>query len=233
MMLESLQLVGLLASVFAVSMGISYALTAHRRRPLASLPLQPSTSIRIVGPGGAYRAHFLGIEKSGVRVSSPLQKDRFVPFRPGDSLMVQAPVDGSIVTFRTTVLKRQKEDHSYLLAHPDRVRHIDRRAEPRDESWDGTTVRLNQGVALLKNLSACGACLVSVEPLVPGDTVRLDLPDGFGTAHGWILETKADALDGKSARQARIRFDAPLSGMKTAARTRHYKAASQKTPSQK
>lgn len=219
---ELLQLVGLVAIVFGLSMAISYAMSASKRKRQSNLSLPENTSVRLVGPGGVYRSYFLRKSSKGLVFSAPLQRDNYVPVRPDECLMVQVPVEGSIITFRASVRNRDKDTHEITLNFPERVRQVDRRSEPRDRSLEGSEIALNSQTATLVDLSAYGAKVITLDDIKPGDTIRLDLPNDYGQAYGWALESSAVASNGRQARAVRIRFDTPLSGMKSKQRRHLY-----------
>ncbi|ARU40466.1 hypothetical protein CCB80_04640 [Armatimonadetes bacterium Uphvl-Ar1] len=222
MMLEFLQMVGLLAVVFAVSMVVSYLVTAKNRRKVTFVPLMENARVRMVGPGGTYRCYFVKRTKKGLVFSAPLQRDRYVPVRVGESMMVQAPVADSLVTFRSSVISRDVETHEFALAHPQRMRQVDRRAEARDRTVEGSIVRVNGEPASLMDLSAGGARIVSNSDLVPGDRVTLDLPEELGSIWGWALESVPSQFGGSVTREFRVRFEEPLSGLSTLRRRHLY-----------
>lgn len=219
-MLEILQMVGLLAAVFAVSMVASWVLARKNRNRVTFVPLSENARVRMVGPGGTYRCYYLRRTKKGLFFSAPLQRDEYVPVRVGESLMVQAPIADSLVTFRSSVVSRDGESHEFCIAHPVRMRQVDRRSEARDKSVQGSIVRLNGDSASLVDLSAGGARIVSNSDVLPGDTVFVDLPDELGSVQGWALESVPSQFGGATTREFRIRFEEPLSGL-TGIRRRH------------
>lgn len=219
---DILQMVGLLAVVFGISMGLSYAVSARNRKHIQLVPIPENTSCRVIGPGGVYRCYFLRRSKKGLVFSAPLQRDSYVPVRLGEVMMVQAPMADSIVTFRAAVCARDADTHEFTVDNPDRIRHINRRAEDRDTSLEGTIVNVNGTPAALVDLSACGAKVVVADVVRPGDSVCLDLPEDYGVAHGWALESTPTADGRRLARCVRIRFEQPLSGLQSKRRRHMY-----------
>lgn len=221
-MSDILQMVGILAVVFGVSMGVSYAMTMKSRRKVQLIPIPENTSCRIIGPGGVYRSYFMSRNKKGLVFSAPLQKNSYVPVRVGEILMVQAPMADSIVTFRAAVIERNTETHEYTLEIPERLRHVNRRVENRDRSMEGTVISVNGAPATLVDLSACGAKVIVGGNIEPGDTLSVDLPQDFGTAYGWALEATPVAHGRRLAKTVRVRFDTPLSGFSSKQRRQLY-----------
>jgi hypothetical protein len=210
-MIEILQMVGLLMAVLSGSMVLSYFLTRHNRKQLAIVPLEENTRVRMVGPGGSYRCYFLRRSKKGLTFSAPLQRDRYIPVRVGESMMVQAPLADCLVTFKSTVESRDAETHEFILAWPKRVRMVDRRAENREATREGSIILVNGEPASVLNLSAGGARLVTAAKIQPGDTLSLELNQDFGMVYGWALEV-LPSLSGGAAWEVRVRFEEPLAG---------------------
>lgn len=215
-------MVGFLAVVFAASIGISYLLTRSRRKLVTLVPLPENARVRMVGPGGSYRCFFLRRSKLGLVFSAPIQRDHYVPVRVGESMMVQAPLADSILTFRTSVVERDVDTHEFTLANPERIRHVDRRSERRDSTLSGSIIRLNDQPASLQDLSAGGAKVISNLLVRPGDTVKVELPGDYGTIYGWALEATPTAQGTGVSRELRIRFEEPLSGLAGIQRRNHY-----------
>lgn len=216
-MRELIEMVGLLAIVFGVSVAVSYLFFNRRPRKVQLIPLAENTSVRMIGPGGAYRCYFLRQDHTGLIFSAPLQRDRYVPLRSGEMMMVQAATDSAVLTFRAAVVSRKADTHEFTLARPERVRHVERRAELRDTSYSGMIGRINGTSATLQNLSAGGACVVTASPVRAGDHVTLDLPMGLGEVQGWALESTATAQGRTLSRAVRIRFEVPLAGLRPVA----------------
>lgn len=221
-MVEFLQMVGFLAVVFAASLGISYFITRSKRKSVQLVPLPENARVRMVGPGGSYRCFYLRRNKHGLIFSAPIQRDHYVPVRIGESMMVQAPLSDSILTFRTSVVDRDVDTHEFTLATPERVRHVDRRSEKRDSSLSGSIIRLNDEPASLKDLSAGGAKVISNALVRPGDTVKVELPGDYGVIYGWALEAIPTAYGTGMASELRVRFEEPLSGLAGIQRRHHY-----------
>jgi hypothetical protein len=212
-MIEFLQMVGLLAVVFTVSMVVSHLVMARSRRQVTFVPIAENTRVRMVGPGGSYRCYFVRRSKKGLVFSAPLQRDRYVPVRVGESMMVQAPVGDSLVTFRSSVESRDADSHEFVLAWPLRIRQVDRRSENRDKSVVGSIVRLNGEPASLIDLSAGGAKVMSNAVVEAGASVSVELPEQTETVYGWALESVPSSHGSAITREVRVRFEEPLSGL--------------------
>lgn len=210
---DVLSMLGLFALVFGFSMAVTYLVSSWKGRKVQEVNLPAETKVRLVGAGGAYRCYYLRTEREGLIFSTPLQKDRYVPLRIGDSIIVQAPTSEGLVTFSSEILERSSESHELRLGHPKIVRRTDRRSEPRLTLFDEAVVQLNGQPSHLKDLSAGGGRVVTKAVIGPGDRVTMSLPKGLGKVEGWTLDTQPAALEGHPAREVRIQFDQPLAGL--------------------
>ncbi len=210
---DVLTMLGLFALVFGFSMAVTYLVTSIKGRRVEPVNLPEDTKVRMVGAGGAYRCYYLRTEEDGLIFSTPLQKDRYVPLRVGDSMIIQAPTHEGLVTFSSDILDRCGETHEIRLAHPKIVRRTDRRSEPRMTLIDDPNICLNGETSLLQDISAGGSRVITRAAVVPGDRVSVSLPKGLGHVEGWALETLPAAFEGSPAREVRIQFDQPLAGL--------------------
>ena len=209
-----LQLVGLFILVFGVSLVASFGLHSMRKPFRKKLEIEPSTMIRLVGAGGVYRCHYLSHDRKGVRVSSPIQRDHYIPLRVGEQMMVQVPQAGGLLVFRTTIIERDADAHEFLLSSPEGVRNIERRSEHRDTTVEGQDVVFNGEPATLLDISAGGAKVLTQIEIDAGDQVRIQLHSNLGEAYGWALESTASQRDRRPARAVRVKFQIPLSGLR-------------------
>ncbi|MCH7905207.1 MAG: hypothetical protein IH944_11685 [Armatimonadetes bacterium] len=198
--------------LFGGSAMIAYFVTAHFAARRYDVDIEPNSRVRMVGPGGVYRCHFVRKHSSGLVFSSPLQADRFTRIEVGDRLLVQAPSDGYLMTFRSVVSSCDEATKELTLELPQHLRRVDRRSEPRDESFGGRTALLNGNEVSMLDLSAGGACLATDKYIRPGTTVKLELPDG-GEAYGWSLNSREESGNAYLGYRTRLRFDEPLSGL--------------------
>ncbi len=209
---EALSLAGLLIAVF----GVSYALAAVALRPretAVAFNLVAGEAVRIVTPDGSYRCRVVSFGTKGLVTTAPIFRDHYVPLRPGLEVFVQAPCPEGLATFRSTILRRDKDEREFLLAAPTQVRYSERRSEPRSRRVEGEYATLNGESARLVDLSAHGAKVVTTADVAPGDLVTVELPKAAGTAVGWALETRPASLRDRRAVEVRVRFDGPLGGL--------------------
>jgi hypothetical protein len=212
-MSELLQFVGLMAILFAGSMGVAYLATSLKRGRSLCLDIHEGHSVRVLMPGGAYRCRFVRQDRNGLVLSAPMEQDRFVPVHAGESVMVQAPQGDSLLCFRSDILGRDGTLHEFTVAKPSTIKRIERRGEKRDKSYAGSKAKLNGVSADMMDLSTMGAKVVTPAIVIAGDAVTLELPMGLGSVEGWALAARPAAFEGKPAREVRIKFMVPVPGM--------------------
>jgi hypothetical protein len=212
-MIELLKVVASVVLFFGGSLLVSYgvvSLIAARRQ---RLDLDEGVSVRLIGPGGSYRCHFLGFRGEDLAFSSPIQADRYVPVRVGERLYVQAPGKDCMLSFRCTVIARDGDAHELRLTAPDYVRRSQRRSEPRMTDLTGEDALVDGEPATLVDLSAAGACLLSRRRSEPGRRVRVVLPKGELDTIGWVLEATPSEVGVYQGYKTRIQFTEPLAGL--------------------
>lgn len=218
-MREILEVIGLFAIALVIGAVIGTIFSMRRRSKHHVLELAPHTKARLVGPKGVYRCYYVATEREGLVFSAPLQRDHYVPVQVGEPYMAQVPTTDGVLTFRTEVVSRDPVTHQFTVAHPSAVRRVERRAELRETVFDGIEAQINDEPAVLCDLSANGAKLVTQCDITAGESVRLVLPDGRGVCDGWALESIPGAWGSAVGRIVRVRFSEPLGGLRTMARS--------------
>ena len=190
-----------LAACAGLSVGAVRASRADSKCPL------PGGVLRLKCVHGVYRSRFLGMTANGWRVTAPLTRDSYVPLRPGDPVVIEAPIDGSALLARTSVLERDAETHELVLARPSRRYRLERREAERRCDTAGIACTVEGKPALLLDVSAFGARVRCSGVLAAGDRVRLDLAWCEEPAFGWVLEVIPAAETAGSRTICRIRFE--------------------------
>jgi Flagellar protein YcgR len=211
-----IDIVKVVASVVLFSGGsllVSYCVASYFSARKHRIDLVEGTSVRLIGPGGAYRCHFMGERNENLVFSSPIQADRYVPIRCGEKVYVQAPGDGCMLSFRTTVIQRDSEAHELILASPQYVRRSERRTEHRITSLVGEDALIDGELATIVDLSAAGACLLSRRRPCPGDRLRVVLPSSDLDADAWALDATPAVMGSQQAFKIRVQFTEPLAGL--------------------
>jgi Flagellar protein YcgR len=208
-----LEMALVVGAVFAASFFLGRFLTSVRRRPREGFVLEPNARLKLLTPSGAYRCHLESFDPSGIRISSPIHRDSYVPLSVGEMVVVQTPLDGALLTFRTEVLERDSRTHTMRLARPTTIRRTERRCEPRLRTVQGQPATLNGARAAMVDVSAWGARVLTAELVAPGETVEVVLPSGIGAVRGWVLEATSAAFGTRLGREVRIRFEDSLAGL--------------------
>lgn len=192
-----------------VSYGVAWLLAARKHR----YSIAEGASVRLVGPGGAYRCHFVRKTDDEIEVTSPIQADRFVPIRVGEKLLVQVASEDCLLSFSTVVLSRDSDKHALVLRAPSTLRRIERRSERRSERLSGEDVLIDGEVASLVDLSAAGLSAVMLKRPKSGSRMRVVLPGSGLDAFGWALESSQAAFGIHPGYRVRIQFEEPLAGL--------------------
>jgi hypothetical protein len=201
------------ALLFGGSVLVSYSIAVFMSARRHRFDIKSGATLRLVGPGGAYRCQFIERRKDALVVSSPIQADRFVPIRSGERIIVQVPSEQCVINFSTVVLSRDSDRHELVLKWPSTVRRIERRSEKRSEALSGEDALLDGEVASLIDLSAAGASLVTRKRPNPGDRVRVVLPSSGLDAYGWTLDSTHAPFGNTPGYKIRVQFEEPLSGL--------------------
>ena len=206
-MSDLLALCGSFVALFCAAILVACAFTrlatmGKRRLP----PLDAHTPMRLSTLSGVYRARLVTADANGLVLTAPLQRDHYVPIRPGERVSVEAPVPNGVVLFRTTVTERRSEPHEVCLASPKEVHFSDRRHEARDKRWAGFKITLNGHRAELLDVSPHGAKVLCETRVATGELCLLTLPQPLGQARGWALECTPAAFGTSQGTVIRFRF---------------------------
>lgn len=204
-----LQLFLTMAATLTLSWCVARLVTRRRPAEARTLGLEPGHRLHLVTAGGSYRCTYLDDSRAGLKVSAPLSRDVYVPLRVGETVVAQCPVSEGLVTFRTEVIDRDAETHTFVLRRPGAFRRTDRRTEPRIAL--DRFVTINGHEASLVNASLHGLCVRTWERFSPGDWVEVSLGQGSPVACGWILATAPSSMDGRPSADVRLRLDGQLS----------------------
>jgi hypothetical protein len=183
-----LQLSGTLLAVLAASGLISYGLMRLSLRSRGSLAPLVGGTVRIKTIRGVYRSKLVRAGAEGWVLTAPLSRDAYVPFRVGESVVVEAPVAGGSILARTSIKHRDIETHELVLAPPRKMHPVERREMQRVQDPQGMTASLEGRPANLLDFAPFGARLECASGLASGERVRLDVPWMAEPIFGWVLE---------------------------------------------
>lgn len=204
--MEPLGLVGTVSLVFLLTLGASYAMVCLKHRARARRIPLPNLPVRLRGPSGMYRCHFLREDPVGWWFSAPLSRDAYVPLRIGEKLFVEAPVSGEgAVVFESEIVARDGREHEICLRRPSASRVFERRLASRDRSLAGRRCSVNGQPAEIVDISEHGVRVICLDSHSRGDEVRVGLPDR-GMVFGWVLEATPEAFGSSRGTCLRIRL---------------------------
>ncbi|MBL8049151.1 MAG: flagellar brake domain-containing protein [Chthonomonas sp.] len=176
------------------------------------LTLRQHAQLRPVGPlllkarAGAFRSHFDRFENGTWIISAPLSRDSYVALQPGEEVLVDAPVEGGAMLFRTKILSRDAATHQYTIGLPERLHRTERR-EQRRRALEPIDCRLNGMPGRVLNHSREGALILSGLKLENGDLVIVQVGDQQVT--GYALDSVYEAFGDVMGGLTRIRFQEP------------------------
>lgn len=211
---ENLDLLLAFLLVVLMSMAMTAAVLRFRGRNRPQvLDVPIGANLKLLCPGGAYRCRVLTSGPAGILVGAPLHQDRYVPLRPGEHIVGQCGIDEGLLTFHTTVLERDPDAHTLLLAPSKAYRRSDRRDEPRTRMFQGQRVTIGSAEGDIVDSSRTGVRLLTKSPLAAGDAVALTLPQGLGGATGHVLDSVPAYTEGAQGRDVRIRLEDAVPGL--------------------
>jgi len=206
-----LSLCACILGVWSLSLLGAWVFFRYRSRKSSDArPFPPIGMLRLRADSGVYRCRYHRTASGGWVVGAPLRKDHHVPLRPGEEVVVEAPVPGGVQVFRSEVVDRIAATHELVLRQPKHVQTWDRRNEFRMAPSEETLLDLNGNVAGVVDLAPNGLRVMTLARLEPGEVVRMTVE---GKARdGWVLECLPAIWHGVSASEVRIRLqplDAP------------------------
>ena len=190
---------------FAVGFGLALAgscvaaLLARRGRS-TQVP-KVGAKVRIRTGAGVYRSRIRSNDGSTWRVATPVQRDRYVPMREGEEVVIEAAGSKGVLLFRSRVLGEEADAGSLAIQRPDRIHYVERRSARRYPALAGSLGKLEGTEARLMDVSEGGARVCSSARVSKGDRVELELPWG-DVLYGWVLSHEGE--------ESRIRFEEPL-----------------------
>lgn len=194
--------------IFLVSTFAAFALFqvkfSLRRRRYAQL--RPAGPILLRTRDGIFRTHFDRFENGNWIISAPLSRNNYVAVQPGEEVLVDAPVEGGALLFRTKILARDPRTHLYTIGLPDQLHRAERR-ETRRTREELRSATLNGSPARILNFSSEGALVLSGIKLDNGDLTSLEV--NGQTILGFCLDSVFESFDGVMGSLTRIKFQEP------------------------
>ncbi|MCW5941304.1 MAG: flagellar brake protein [Fimbriimonadaceae bacterium] len=206
MLSQLAELVGYLAILFAGSLAVGYVLATRRCAKGVVRRLEPGSKVRVRSSDQIYRTRFVAASDEGWVFAAPLARDRHVPLRVGERVVIESACETGLVLWRTEVLARAMNPHTFTVRTPEPARPQNRRREPRlpGNPWPNAT--LDGHPAELLDVSPRG-CRVLTELRRPvGSTVQVRL--GFTDLSVEALVMSAEAVGGRD--RLGLRFERPI-----------------------
>lgn len=203
-MKEILELCGMFAIVFAISVAASYILVTFKLKKTLPNPLDNGV-LHLRSGTAMHRSRFARITAEGWVIHAPLSRDAYVPIRPGEKITVLMPTDKGLRHFETEAIARDAKTHELTIKPPVRMTVVERRQSERVDKFLNPNASIEGRAATLVDLSAGGVRLVTGEPLKRGERAAIDLPT-MGRVFGWVL----DSAPSSPGYVLRLRFEEPL-----------------------
>lgn len=182
----SLQLGGL----FIGSMGVAFgSMSMLKKRKLRAIP-ESGSMIRLRGLSGFYRSRFLAAGDRVWEISTPVQRDNFVPLRMGEEIVVEASTPKGALIFRTKIFGGEGAPIRIQILAPQNPQLVERREHTRDPKFAGEKVQVDQLAARVLNYSAGGICIQSARKLSKGEQVHIEMPWQSDPVDAWVLESE-------------------------------------------
>ena len=154
--------------------------------------------LRVRAAGCVYRSRLVGLGPEFWTISAPLNRDCFVPIRPGEEVVVEAACKGGALVFRSHVLERSAGDHTFRLERPKEIHKLERREHRRWPEFAGRRLEIEGMGGEVVDLAEGGARIRTRYRTDKGERVKLGLPWGE-IAYGWVLSREGEDV--------RVRFE--------------------------
>ena len=178
-----------ISAVFAGSMLLGIVAVKFKRRH-KTLPIPKLNAVlRISSSGCIYRSHFIGERPGGWAFTPPLQRDAYVPIRPGDYIIMETVMEQGVVIFKTTVTERSMNPPMLVCQKPTFWHVEDRRDFARIDEIGHLQAKLDGDKVALMDMSACGARIRSQARRQPGDRVKLEVAGFDEPILGYVLDS--------------------------------------------
>lgn len=204
-MIEVFQVLLATTGVFLASSLIAYGIGKARQTRIQShtRTLRPTGAVLIKTSSGVYRARFDHAEPGVWVLDAPVQRDSYVPLREGEEVILDAPVAGGAVVFRSVVLERDAVTKQYRFKVPANLHATERREVRRQALQDECLINGMPGKML--NYSAEGALVLSGLKLKEGQVVHLKV--GSQELTGTTLDSAYESFGTNLGGLTRVKFD--------------------------
>lgn len=200
------ELVGYVAILFAGSFAFGYVLATRRAAKSLVPHPEPGCRVRVRSQDQVYRTRFEAVTPEGWVFSAPLSRDRYVPLRVGERLTIEAACERGLVLWRTEVVARAMDPHTFTVRKPEPARPQNRRREPRMPGLPWPNATLDGHPVELLDVSPRGCRILSEARHTIGDVVQVRL--GFCDLPFEAEVVSVERLFGRE--QLGLRFGRPI-----------------------
>lgn len=165
---------------------LSYLIIKAVRQKRTPVPKQ-SAMLRVTNGATMFRSQFLGVRPDGWSISTPIQRNTWIPLKPGDLLTIETIHNRGIAIYRTTLKYVSKNPSMIVVEVPSIWQADDRRDEERITTLGHLESKLDGHRVGILDISTCGARLNSQEAFPNGQRVRLDVVGLEEPISGWVL----------------------------------------------
>jgi hypothetical protein len=197
------------AGIFVVLLGLSIAASwagfALWNRLRGPVELEEGALLRLRAEGAVYRSRVLHAAKDGIVIAAPMQRDAHIPLREGSRLLVETPTPRGLLIFRSSIVSRNRRDHSITLCTPSSAFLANRRTCRRICPRDPVAVLIEDQPSRLIDVSEEGARLRYRDRVSRGERLRIAMPGLSDQIYGWVLEASPEPYQGGT--DVRVRFE--------------------------
>lgn len=191
-----------------VSACLTYCLTRYRKSAKCPILLNEGQKVRLLTPSGAYWSHVQSHSPKGTVVSAPLYNNSFVPLRPGQSVVIQVPMQQGLATMHSEVVSRNVTDHSLVLSPIANYRVSERRVAGRTRLLEMKPILVNGFPGDLVDFGQTGSRFRTSVSVAAGDRVRLTMDDQ--DFYGWALGVDDSGGGPHFTHEVRVQFEDPV-----------------------
>ncbi len=184
----------------ALATWIAFQITRGKR--FAKLKPFDCAKAKIKCNSGVFKTRFSMVSANEWWIHAPLEKGEIVPLRVGEEMILETVGSSGRLLFRTTIVERNGEQKLLKVAIPELIHTANRRTEERKNIFVGKMVEVEGRELSVVDVSETGLCAKSSKPFIPGDWVKIKLPNSK-TLFAWVLANEFRGED----RVVRFRFE--------------------------
>jgi hypothetical protein len=204
-MSEWLGSVAMITASFFGSLAVAYTVTRLRRRSVEAP--KTGTPLRIRTTSGVARTRFIEARKGSWIIEPPMAKGTCVPFRPGESLVLEQTGSRGAWLYRCHVLTRDAETQTFELSVPDIGTLVDRRVCHRHAYIPPKKCRVDGARAWMHDISEFGSRIEVTTLVAAGDRVRIDVDEMDEPIFADVIDRDAQTTLAAACATVRVCFE--------------------------